>query len=206
MSIEIYRRPANVTLKVARAELAKAIGPRKRIASIEIDPATKEIVAEVKPRATKRKAAPLGDVPPAPVEDGLDAADDVDIDVDLPKDDLGGGDMAEVLDLLREIADAVGAGKGDLDDDLDGGLDDLGPVDDAPLPPPAEEPHHDGHFASLNAKVASSKSFTVERAEATDVTNAEIAKEVMAGFPGAKIARILRNKDRSLARIELTRD
>lgn len=205
MSIEIYRRPANVTLKVARAELAKAIGPRKRIASIEIDPATKEIVAEVKPkpRATKRKAAPLGDVPPAPVEDGLDAAEDVDIDVDLPKDDLGGGDMAEVLDLLREIADAVGAGKGD---DLDGDLDDLGPVDDAPLPPPAEEPHRDGHFASLNAKVAASKSFTVERAEATDVTNAEIAKEVMAGFPGAKIARILRNKDRSLARIELTRD
>lgn len=160
-----------------------------------------------------------------PSEDGDDDSDDDDLESDFPPppkdkgddetDDKKGGDLKEVLSLLKDIAGALGIHKGEEDK-----LDDLGPELDGPPgpplggpPPPKEEapkkPTKLGPGESLpsvtpvGAPAFSSVQQGIESrnlpsfiAETTENLSVKAAKtQLEKAFPGYRVAQMKRQPD-----------
>lgn len=205
---ETFTRPMDMSLAQARKALEAELPQTSRIASIDIDLERKEIVAKVV------HAAP-GDMPPPPGGPGPGAPDlgpgpDMGGDIPPPPHAPHRSKEDEILDLLHQIADKVGiGGKKDGDGDEDGagpmGEADLGDGGDDVPTPVAEPKKDDGVFASLAERVAGRDSFVVDRADARGMLDGDIAAEVTAGFPGCKVARIVRSEDLTIARVKLVR-
>jgi len=215
MSIETFTRPADVTLKQARAELRAHLAstsPGAKIVSMDLDPKTSTLVAQVKTAEFPPKDEPADDGPPTDSPD--DGGDDLeDLGPPEPDGDEGGkkDDMGVVVDLLHQIAKAVGVPTPGGDHGLDG-PDDLGPTPEVgapgkgePLPPPVEEPHKAGPgvFSSLAPKVAKRRSFTVDRKDSKSLSDKDVIAEVTAGFPGYKVARLNRSDNGSVVRLAM---
>lgn len=211
MKTEIYRRPMTVTLATARRELQSHLnktGVKAQRIAMDVDPKTNEIVATVK-LAELPMGGPADAGPPPPPMGGGDLGPDGPGEPGLGEPPHGHPSKEdEILDLLHSIADKVGV-HDDPDglgpDGGEGGDLDLGDGGGEDLPAPVEEPKKDAMFSSLNKTVKGRRAWAVERHAAHEVTDEQLIAEVTAGFPGAKVARIVRNADNTLARIALTR-
>jgi hypothetical protein len=196
-------RAATVSERVAIDELLKAY-PGARLASFTRE--GKVYVAQI------RVAAP--DFPPAPAKDPLlDApapADDFGADLgdDLAEADPLEAQVAELTDLVRQIADAVGVTDEDPLGDADGEVEEIPLDDDAEAEAiPAED--SDPKFAKHQdyAKVASRSAFQLEREDASALSNVALIREATSQFPGFRVAKLDRmaKADEGTAVIDMVR-
>lgn len=192
-------RAANVPERQAIDELLKRY-PNSRLASFERK--GKAYVAQIKVSEFIEEAPaedPMLDAPVDPLDDFAD-------ELDEPAGDPVEAQLAELTDLVHQIADAVGVSE----DPLDG----VDVVEEVPLeddldaePVPAED--SDPKFArhADYQKVASRASFRLEREDAGALSNVDLVREATSQFPGFRVAKLDRRAKASdgIAVIDMVR-